>query len=264
MAISTMDGLVAALAAANYADTEDLSMSAKVAGAFQSLWKAGGRPGAGASPGSTSGVVCTSSTAGAIPYTNPGGSNIGYLARMEASASTAGSFILYDRLLASDGLSGIVTSAQTVGTPSLTRWTSGVGVGAWIEIYTALGSTACTATVSYTNQAGTSGQSGTAAITASPIAGQMFPISLATGDTGVRAVASVTLSVTTGTAGSFGVTLTQRVVTVPIVLANVGILLDYAQLGLPVIANNACLAWKVLATTTNTGVVIAGFMFAQG
>jgi hypothetical protein len=255
---------VAAIAAANYVDSEDLSMTSKGAGLFQSLWKAGGRPAAGSNPGSTSGVVCTSSTAGALPYPNPGGSNTGYLARMEVSASVAGSFILYDRLVASDGLSGTSTSSQTVGTPSLTRWTSGVGVSAWIEIYTATGATQVTATVSYTNQAGTAGQSGTCVIPASPVAGEMFPIALASGDTGVQAVASVTLSASTGTAGSFGVTLAYRCVTVPIVLANVGVLLDYAQLGLPVIANSACLAWKVLCTTTTTGVVIAGFMFAQG
>lgn len=258
-----MDALVAALASANYVDSEDLSVTS-VAGQFCSLWKAGGRPGTGANPGSTSGVVCTSATAGALPYVDPGSGLTGYLARMEASSSVAESLILYDRLVASDGLNGTLTTLQTVGTPSLTRWTGGAGVSAWLEFYTATGATACTATVKYTNQAGTSGQTGTVYIPASAKIAEMLPIALASGDTGVQAVASVQLSVSTGTAGSFGITLAQRVVTVPIPLANIGQLYDFGQLGLPVIANGACLAWKVLCTTTSTGVVIAGFMFAQG
>lgn len=262
MTLATMDDLVAALAGANYVDTEDLSITS-VAGQISSLWKAGGRPGVGANPGSTSGVVCTASTAGAIPYINPGAGNTGYLARLEVSCSVAGSMILYDRLVASDGLSGTVTSAQTVGTPSLTRWTSGVGVGAWLEVYTGLGVTSVTATVKYTNQAGTSGQTGTCVIPASAKAGEMFPVALASGDTGVQAVASVQLSASTGTAGAFGVTLAQRVCTMPIPLANIGMLYDFSQLSLPIIADSACLAWKVLCTTTLTGVVIAGFSFIQ-
>lgn len=260
MALTTMDQLVAALAAAQYADIEDLAL-ATTAGQFFSLWRAGGRPATGALPGSTSGVVPTSATAGAIPYTDPGPGNTGYLARMEASCSVAGSLILYDRLMTSDGLSGTVITAQTVGSPALTRSTSG---GLWLEWYTATGATAVTATISYTDQNGTAGNTTTVAVPASMKAGQVIPVPLAAGDTAVQAVASVTLSATTGTAGSFGVTLAQRVVTVPIPLANIGTLSDYAQLGLPTIPNGACLAWKMLCTSTTSGVVVAGFTFIQG
>lgn len=264
MAITTMDGLVAALASCQYADTEEVSVASKGAGNFQSLWKAGGRPAAGSNPGSTSGVVPTSATAGAIPYTNPGAGLVGYLGRLEISSAIAESIVLYDRLVHSDGLNGTLTTAQTVGTPALTRYTSGAGVGMWFEWYTATGATGVTATVIYTNQAGVSGKTTTVAFPASPVAGQMLPIPLASGDTGVQAVASVTLSATTGTAGSFGITLCQRVVTMPIPLANVGVNYDYAALGLPVIANNACLAFKVLCTTTSTGLLIAGLNFISG
>lgn len=258
-----MDQLVAALGAAQYADTEDLSMSSN-SGTFQSLWKAGGRPSAGSSPGSTSGVVCTSSTAGAIAYTDPGGGLTGYLGRLEVSSSVAGSFILYDRLVASDGLVGNVTTLQTVGTPSLTRWTTGTSVGCWIEVYTALGTGSPTATIKYTNQAGTTGQTGTVVLVASAKVGEMFPVALASGDTGVQAVASVQLSSAQSIAASFGVTLAQRVVTAPVSLANIGQNFDYAALGLPIIADSPCLAWKVLCTTTSTGVLVAGFTFVQG
>lgn len=265
MAITTMDGLVSALASAQYVDTEEASIAVKAAGDYASLWTAGGRPGAGAAPGSAGGIANTSSTVGAIPFTNPGGSNTLYLGRLEISGSVAGSVILYDRLVSTSTLSGIVTTAQTVGSTALTRYTSGVGVGLWIEVYTATGATAITGcTVSYTNQAGTSGQTGTFALKASPDAGYMYPVSLASGDTGVRAVASVTLGTTTGTAGNFGVTLAARICTVPIAVATIGQLFDYAQVGLPVITANACLAYKVLASTTSTGQIISGLTLAQG
>lgn len=264
MAITTMDGLVSAMASAQYVDTEEASMTSKAAGQFQSLWTAGGRPGAGAAPGSAGGIANTSSTTGAIPFSNPGGSNTLYLARLEISGATAGSIILYDRLVSTSTLSGIVATSQTISSTALTRSTTGTNVGLWIEWYSATGSTATTATFSYTNQAGTSGQSTSVAFPASPVAGQMIPVPLAAGDTGVRAVASCTLSATTGTAGNFGITLASRVATVPIPVANIGQLYDYAQVGLPVISSNACLAYKVLCSATNTGLLVSGLTLAQG
>ncbi len=264
MAITTMDQLVSAMASAQYVDTEEASIAVKAAGDFASLWTAGGRPGAGAAPGSAGGIANTSSTTGAIPFTNPGGSNTMYLGRLEISGATPGSVILYDRLVSTSTLSGTVTTAQTVNSTALTRYTNGTGVGCWLEWYTATGSTATTATISYTNQSGTSGRSGTASIKASPDAGYMFPVSLASGDTGVQSVQSVTLAATTGTAGNFGITLAYRICTVPIAVANIGQLFDYAQVGLPVIQSNACLAYKVLASTTSTGQIITGLTLAQG
>jgi hypothetical protein len=264
MAIVTMDGLVSAMAAAQYVDTEEAQMTSKGAGLFQSLWRSGGRPSAGAVPGSNSGIVLTSATPGAIPFTNPGGSNTLYLARFEASSTSIQSLIIYDRLITSDGLNGTLTTSQTVGTPALTRSTSGANVGLWIEIYTSTGASAANATISYTNQAGTAGQSTVVSIPASPVAGQMFPVPLASGDTGVRAVASVTLAASTGTAGSFGVTLAARIATVPLGSASVGQIYDYAALGLPVIQANACIAYKVLCTSNATGQIITGLTLAQG
>lgn len=135
------------------------------------------------------------------------------LAQVEGSLAIAGCCILCDRLAHQGGLSGIVTTAQTTNLPvgpSSTRATTGAGVYAALEIYTNIGNTASTATVSYTSEAGTSGR------TSPPIVfggansrngGQFFPIPLQEGDGGVRSVESVTLAATTGTAGNFGVTL---------------------------------------------------------
>lgn len=265
MAITTMDQLAAAIAAGITSPTYDASITAQGPGFFCSLWTAGGHPGAGATPATGVGAVPTNATAGAIYYVNPTGINIGYLGSWSASATTIGTLILYDRLVHTSGLSGIVTSAQTVNSTAITRtYDSGNAVEAWLEWYTATGATACTATIAYTNQSGTSSRSGTASIAASTKAACMIPISLQSGDTGVQSVQSVTLSGTTGTAGNFGITMCQRLAQMQVVIAGTGVAVNWGQLGLPIIANNACLAYKVLASTTSTGIWMNTLSFIQG
>ena len=79
-----------------------------------------------------------------------------------------------------------------------------------LEIYSAIGTSAGTITASYTNEAGTSGQASPATsfgVSGFQQAQRFIPLPLAAGDVGVRAVASVAMSATSGTAGNFGVTL---------------------------------------------------------
>jgi len=135
-----------------------------------------------------------------------------------------GAYILVDRLSHQGGLSGTVTTAQTTNLPTaaLTRYTDGVGVMAALTIYTDVGTTAASPTISYTNQAGTPGQTSVAfqfGGSGWDDAGRMFLVPLAAGDTGVRAVASVTLGVSTGSIGNFGVSLFK-----PLALIVVGML----------------------------------------
>ena len=79
-----------------------------------------------------------------------------------------------------------------------------------------------TVTASYTNQAGTSGRTTTSVnfwsgglgqATVPPTANQVQFLPLQSGDYGVRAVASVTLSASTLTAGNFGVFLFKPLAT---------------------------------------------------
>lgn len=134
-------------------------------------------------------------------------------ARLNASGIGGQAVILVDMLNISGGLSGTVTTPQTTNLPTatLTRFTSGEGVMAGLCIFSNIGGTATTVTVSYTNQAGTPGRISTATVigltNGSNSAGRILPIPLAAGDTGVRSVESVTLAGTTGTAGNFGVCL---------------------------------------------------------
>ena len=131
-----------------------------------------------------------------------------------------GSYIVADRLSHQGGLSGIVTTPQTTNLPTaaLTRYTSGVGVMAALEITTIVGTTATTVSVSYTNSAGVAGRTSPAVTfggTNDRQTAQVQLVPLQAGDVGVRSVESVTLAATTGSAGAFGVTLYKPLIALP-------------------------------------------------
>jgi hypothetical protein len=235
-----------------------------VQGRFSSGWLIA--PLAGAAP--TTAAAPTRATTGAHPFdawTNSGSLTTfcigGNLASNVASSGSGGMFLLMDRLSHQGGLSGTTTGAQTTNLPTaaLTRFTSGEGVWLGLEIYTAIGATATTVTASYTNSAGTSGKT-TQAVTFGGSGfqnpGRIVFLPLADGDTGVRAVASVTLAASTTTAGAFGVTLLKPIAAFalaptqeqfdPFIAGN--------MVGLAPIPNDACLQMVgTMASNTSTG-----------
>lgn len=263
MAITSLDGIIAS--ASQHKSYGKVSMTAKAAGTFQSLWTAAGLPTAGAAAGTASGAACTSATAGALPFTNPTGGALTYLTKLSNTQQTIGTLILYDRLVHTSALSGTVATAQTVNSAALTRYTTGEDVELFLEVYTATGATAVNVTVSYTNSDGVAGRTSVSVpMQTSPVAGQMIPIPLQSGDKGVRSVQSVTLSATTGTAGNFGITLMKRLVEAPIAIASGGIVLDPFASGMPQIQDDACLAFAMLCSTTSTGFVTGTIDLNQG
>lgn len=265
MTVSTMDGLVAALTAGETRSFLKASQTSEGAGTWHSLWKAAGFPGAGGNPGSANGEIPTDATAGAFPFTNAAGSDNNYLGYIGAATSTAGTLILYDRLWHNSTLSGALTTAQTFTQPALTRYTNGQGVELWGEVYTAMGATASTFTATYTDQDGNASNSATYVMPANALsANQMFPFDLASGDYGVRSVQQVQLSASTGTAGNFGLTLLKRIVTIPLPQVNVGVVYDAFSSGLREISDDACLAFMVQCSTTNTGTINGELTIAKG
>ena len=262
MAIVSLDQL---LAASNQLKSfGKVSMTAKAAGTFQSLWTAAGLPAAGANPASLAMVIPTSATAGALPFVNPA-TGLSYISKIGSSQQTIGTLILYDRIAHSSGLNGTLTTAQAVNGAALTRHTTGEDVGLFLEVYAATGATASNVTISYTNSAGVAGRTTPAiAMQVTPVAGQMLPIPLQAGDTGIRSVQSVTLSASTATAGNFGITLVKRIAEIPITVAGTGVVLDPFALGFPQIENNACLSMMVVTSTTSTGFVTGTINIAQG
>lgn len=261
------------------ASTYQLLLAARKRAASQSLfldWKAAsigtgtrwcsfftssGRS-AGAAP--TTAAVPSRTIAGAFGQTNANGDLYYAGGRISnsnsASTGTFGAYMILDRLSHQGGLSGTAAGAQTTNLPTaaLTRYTDGVGVMAFVEIYSAIGTTATTATVSYTNQAGTGGQTSEAFnIGASTFreATVMLPIPLAAGDYGVRSVESLTLAGTTGTAGNFGITLARPLVILPYGGGNtddIDMIVGGARMTEKIL-DDACLFVAGISTTTVIG-----------
>lgn len=213
-----------------------------------SLWSSGPFPTAGATPPTGSGEAPGQSTTGALKFAAAGAGKSLYLADYIIDSTVANLAIgIYDRLVHTSGLVGNVTTEQVIDTAALTRNTSGEGVELWIETYTNSPiPNATSVTVNYTNQDGTTGRTTTFAATGgNGTAGGILTVPLASGDTGVRAVHSVTLGASSGVAGSFGVTLVRRIAECwnNISGLNGAGREDWSDLGLPVIDADACLAF---------------------
>lgn len=263
--VSSLDELVAALATSEIIPFHKGSIGS-AANNFTSLWRVAGQPGTGVLPSTGAGDAPTKATAGAISsWTNSAGANTAFLANICASTDDLGNWTLYDRLVHTSGLNGTVITSQTINSTALTRYTDGVGVEAFLEVYTTLGGTSRTATISYTNQAGVSGRTGTCVTGTSPPAGRMIPFLLEGGDTGVRSIQSLILSATTGVAGDFGVTLVRRLADAPFGgLAYNSPPRDAFDLGMPEVQDDACLALMGLTAAATVGPVVGFINIAQG
>jgi hypothetical protein len=154
------------------------------------------------------GTACNRATTGSLSLglISPTGTDKKYLITVGYTSSAQLQIvILADLLVAAGNISANVATAQTVNTTALTRYTDGNGVLMTMEVTTALGATASNISTSYTDQAGTSGQtSPTVAMTTSAIIGRLMPIEvgpfmrLANGDYGVRSLQTATLSAAMG------------------------------------------------------------------
>lgn len=277
MAITTRDQLINGLGNNSSRIVIDkTSIGSVAAGNYVSLWRATGQPGQGAIPAAA--ANCTHLTMGAIGFTQQTAPAASYGAYLEAVFSNSAMTLeIHDRLVHMGGLNGTLTTAQTVGIDlngvTADNMVARVGdsnysdVQWWLEWYTATGGTAVTATVAVTYNDGTTGTL-SASLAATRPASFMLPLnglipSAAAGKF-IRAVTTVTLSATTGTAGSFGVTATRVRMSQSCPLANFKSSSDWAALGLPKIENSACLFPIALTSTTSTGTVRGGGKIAHG
>jgi len=229
--------------------------TAPVAGRMTSLWVYDKSFGPGAAP--TTGAIPTNATTGAIPFTNPGGGRNKWLVQFGAAGLNVGTLILYDRLFHIGNLSGTSTGVQTIqgspASPALTRYTDGIGNFVFYEIYTAVGTTTSTMTMTYIDQNDVSSTStiniGTANFNSAQRA-QLIP--LASGDTGVKAVTQIQLSASTLTAGNFGIVIGHPIAYAPIGAAGMMGWRDFTTglPGLPDLPSNSCLSLLWLASTT--------------
>ena len=265
MAIDSLEKLVASFStkqqtfpvkygAANYA----------VTGYWNSSWitpgsHVGGIPTAGA------GQVCDGTTVGRINVDDAGSGNTLYLSKMIFSPTLAVGAYLMDRLVATSGLSGTAMAAQSVNSVALpARGGNGTGAELWLEWYVTTGSTARTATVTYTNSEGTSGRISSTTIPVSTRLTSCIRVPLMPGDRGVQSVQSVQLSGSTGTTGNFGITIAKRIATVDNIVANSMAGLGPIGLNLPSIPNDNCLFFIVNSSATTSASYDTELTFVEG
>jgi hypothetical protein len=258
VAIATKTALDAALAhPQHFAFQKNFSA---IQGNQTSSWNSLAVPAAAGAP--TTAAVPTSASAGAIPFVDAGAGNTLYLAMIKTHTTGAGGCILgvWDRLSHQGGLDGNINTLQTtnLATAALTRGdTNGEGVEGFLEVYTAIGATPTTATVLYTNTAGTGSRAGSAVVPVSAAATRLMPIQLQAGDTGIKSVQSVQLAAATGTTGNFGVTLARRISEV-MIGAFTEFTFDPLDLRIGVV--NAGAAIWFTGMTTNAAVNVSGHL----
>lgn len=243
--------------------------AATVVGRWTSLWQYTGIPTDGVTPTGASSVT-DNTTPGSLQQTNPplDGTQKWCLGAIGGGLTT-GTLIVYDRLCHSSGLSGALTGAQTTNLPtaSLTRFTGGVGNEIWLEIFQAVGNAQVTVTASYTNQSGVSGRTTVPTFIGS--AGtqeeqRIIQLSLQQGDTGVKAVASIRLSGSTGTTGNIGVVIVNDLFLVP--FPQPAFAWRDLIMGVPAITEcvpGACVALAWVAGTTTPPQLMIGFNFVN-
>ena len=279
MTITSRDQLIDAMGNSSSRFILDkASIASQTAGTYVSMWRATGQPGQGAVP--TTAAVCTTALTGAMGFAQQTAPATSYGAYMEVVTSNSAMTVeIHDRIAHMGGLSGTLTTAQTVGIDLSTLLsTSNVearigdanysDVQWWLEWYTATGATAATATVAVTYDDGTSGNLTALSLAATRPASFMVSLNAlipaASSGKYIRAVNTVTLSVTTGTAGSFGVTATRIRMASMCPVANLKTISNWADLGFPEIGNSACLFTVVLTSTTSSGTLRGGGKIIHG
>lgn len=258
MSIQSVNDLAAAFDRSQRWEFNKASATSEGAGVFHSLWKVAGFPAAGATPPTGNGAVPTAATLGAFPVASAGGSRVAKMLFASLQGATLGRLTFYDRLWHNSGFVCNSVAAQTIASPPvLTRPDAlGAGVELWGEFYTAPGATAGTWSVSYTNQDGTPGQIATYSKPANAeTVGQAVRFTLAAGDTGVRTVESLTLDISSGSAGDFGLVLARPLASIGVTQVNVEAIRDAFQLGMPLLEDDVCIAMRVLCSATNTGAI---------
>lgn len=269
----TIDKVVHALASdSDRLVMDKASLASMTAGCYASLWRATGQPGQGAIP--TTVASCNNSMVGCFtvtPQTAPVKSFIGYFEY--ASSLSAMTLEVHDRLVHIGGLVGNVATSQTVTGLNMTsistdNMANRIGgsdysdIQWWIEWYTNTGGTACNATVNVTYNDTTTGNLTAIALAATRPVGFMQSLNgyIPSASSGkyIVGINSVTLSVTTGTAGNFGFTATRKRSSVFAPILNASFSANWADLPIGEIPESACLTPIVLTSTTSTGTARGG------
>ncbi len=273
MAITTLDGFIGS--AKQYVSVAKTGARTTVATGWFTTIDLAGNPGAGTLAGTstTAGVVPTDLTAGFPRFDAFGAGATGYLAQVDFGSSVACRLKLLD-LVFKAGAYGFATGTTSLsGQPSYASRMPGGSYGGtqiWIEVSTAfVTGTNWSVTVGYTDQDGTTGRT-TQAINALAAAaltvGRMYQLPLASGDTGVQKIDSVTVTngATAMTAGAFNVLVTRPLWTGRVKIANDGDVHDLTKTGMPEVFADSAVFLAVAADGTAIGVPGLEFVIANG
>lgn len=216
------------------------------AGYWYSTWKDAGIPGTyvlgtpglngyttNCATGSNATNPVGASQAGAHVLPNPASGSL-YLAQVTLADGVAETVQLIDVVWYNTGAVVTTTTAQAITMPTLPNRDlngSNAGDGWQAALYTTTAATNAAAisntSISYTNQDGTAGKTGTFTnvvgwqAPATPVLGTWMPFQLAAGDRGIRSIQSLTLG-TSYVTGALSLVLYRVLATLPVSTANVG------------------------------------------
>ena len=259
MSITSRDEVIAALATnSSRVIIDKASVPNQTAGRFCAMWRSTGQPAQGAIP--TTAALVTNATTGTINFTQQTAPATSYLGLLDVVASNSAQTLeIHDRLAHMGGLVLNTTSSQTTNLPiSLVTLAPNPDGGA----------TASTATINVTFNDGSSADLSTVSVGGTLRAGNRLSLnSLRTVSQQtlyIRAVNSIVLSASTGTAGNFGFTATRIRAYLPLAVPNMSNKLDWATAGLPEIPNESGLELMVLPSTTSSGTLRGGGKILHG
>ncbi len=226
------------------------------------LWTVGPMPAIGETPAAPpGGTVCTRTTVGAIGQVDPGGTDTSHLTTQVAMPSAGPhTLIVYDRLWHCR-VSNTAGAQAITGVPTRYTGTDAAGTMMWIEAQTATPATAHTHSITYVDEAGTTGIVVTSAVTAAitavntfdqPVGGGGLFIPLASGDLGVRNITSYNIG-TTIASGALNLVIGRPLMWIPMLAANVPALIDgiNSALSLAEVKTNACLGHIIVPGVTS-------------
>jgi hypothetical protein len=271
MAITTLDGVIAGNMPPRPFIKTGIATSAVGAMRGYTPWYAAGNP--GASSATTIGIngeavtPALASTNGRIGRVNPVTGNA-YLSRLAITASTAGTLWLIDRVWQNSGLVVTSTTAQAITPASIPARdingnTNGDGLMAAIEWSATGGAGTPTVTLTYTDQAGNTGNSAILTGVATPPVGTFEIFTLAAGDTGVRAPTSFIQSATR-TSGTCHLVLFRVIAQIEVTAANIGNAIDALTAGLPRIHNDSVLQMVWFPSVTTATNFMGQYIETQG
>jgi hypothetical protein len=215
MGFNSFDELLEAITVndtVNDADFAKTGITPQAAGRWYTFWRTGTVPAAGGDGGAGSGTPGAGGTAldladGSLAKWADVSALTRHLTTMELIGSADATYMLYDRLVSVSAVAVNSTGNKNVGSAALPRYTNGIGVECWLEVTTVVSTTAPIVSMnSYTDTDDNTGQAGatiTFPATNTAVNTMVGPMPLATGDVGVKAIA--TINVATASAGSAAV-----------------------------------------------------------